>query len=146
MMKKSYRSFFDKFIFPTFDTKKVVSTFDTKVTDYLCSGWVFFLQTNFDFLTSHFDGIFLYHSKGIIVLSLNLKKIYFTCHCFSLSHGSLKIAILANLGQLTRYQCVSGDLIRLRNRSKLVKRIFAIIDLLQGAKFILLYFKWRVRG
>ena len=25
-----------------------------KVTEYLRSGWVFFLQTNFDFLTSHF--------------------------------------------------------------------------------------------
>ena len=42
--------------------------FDTKVTEYLCSGWVFFLQTNFEFLTSLFDGSFLYHSKGIVVL------------------------------------------------------------------------------
>ena len=32
----------------------IVPTFDTKVTEYLCSGWVFFLQTNFDFLTGHF--------------------------------------------------------------------------------------------
>ena len=32
----------------------IVPTFDTKVTEYLCSGWVFFLQTSFDFLTSHF--------------------------------------------------------------------------------------------
>ena len=32
----------------------VVPTFDKKVTEYLCSGCVFFLQTNFDFLTSHF--------------------------------------------------------------------------------------------
>ena len=31
-----------------------VPTFDTKVTENLCSGWVFFLQTIFDFLTSHF--------------------------------------------------------------------------------------------
>ena len=31
-----------------------VPTFDTKITEYLCSGWVFFLQTNFDFLNSHF--------------------------------------------------------------------------------------------
>ena len=31
-----------------------VPTFDTKVTEYLCSGWVFFLETNLDFLTSHF--------------------------------------------------------------------------------------------
>ena len=30
-----------------------VPTFDTKVTEYLCSGEFFFLQTNFDFLTSH---------------------------------------------------------------------------------------------
>ena len=32
----------------------VVLTFDTKVSEYLCSGYVFFLQTSFDFLTSHF--------------------------------------------------------------------------------------------
>ena len=32
----------------------IVPTFDKKVTEYLCSGWVFFFQTNFDFLTSHF--------------------------------------------------------------------------------------------
>ena len=49
----------------------IVPTFDTKVTEYLCSGCVFFLQTNFDFLTSHFDKIFLYQSKAIVVLSLN---------------------------------------------------------------------------
>ena len=40
---------------------------------------------------------------------------------------------------------VSGELIRLRNRSKLLKRSFTdIIGLLQGAKSILFYFKWRV--
>ena len=32
----------------------IVPTFDTKVMEYLCSGWVSFLQTNFDFLTSQF--------------------------------------------------------------------------------------------
>ena len=32
----------------------IVPTFDTKVTDYLCLMWVFFLHTSFDFLTSHF--------------------------------------------------------------------------------------------
>ena len=36
-----------------------VPSFDTKVTEYLCSGWAFFLQTNFDFLTSHFWQNFL---------------------------------------------------------------------------------------
>ena len=37
-------------------------------------GVVFFLQTKFDFYLAIFDGIcFLYHSKGIVVLSLNLK-------------------------------------------------------------------------
>ena len=40
---------------------------------------------------------------------------------------------------------VSGDLIRLLNRSKLVERsLFAIIDLLQGTKSHFLYFIWRV--
>ena len=45
----------------------------------------------------------------------------------------------------SRYLRVSGELIHLRNRFKLVKRsLFAIIGLLQGAKFILLDFIWRV--
>ena len=59
----------------------------------------------------------------------------------------LKIAILANLGQLTRDYSVSRYLIRLRNRSKLVERsLFALIDLLQGAKSILSCLIWRVGG
>ena len=71
-----------------------VPTSDTKVTEYLCSGWVFLLQTNFDFLTSHL---------------------------------------------------LSGDLFRLRIRSKLVEgSLFAIIYSLLEAKFITLYFIWRV--
>ena len=64
------------------------------------------------------------------------------------------IAILANLGQLTinarynsRYKRVSGDLILLRNCSKLVERsLFAIADLLQGVKSNLLHFIWLVGG
>ena len=64
-------------------------------------GWVFFLETKFDFLPSHFDGKFLYHLKGIVVLSLKLKR-YFTCDIFSQSYGGSKIAILANLEQLMR--------------------------------------------
>ena len=40
-----------------------------------------------------------------------------------------------------------GELISLRNRSKLVQgRLFAIIDLLLEAKFITLYFIWCVGG
>ena len=60
-------------------------------------GWVFFFRQ----ISTIFDRIFLYHSKGIVVLSLNLKR-YFTCDHFLKSYGGLKIAILANLGQLTR--------------------------------------------
>ena len=48
-----------------------------------------------------FDGNFVYHSKAIVVLSLNLKR-YFTCDHFLRSYAGLKIAILTNLGQLTR--------------------------------------------
>ena len=80
----------------------IVPIFDTKVTEYLCSGWVFFLQTNFDFLTSLFlTDFFLYHSKSIVVLGLNLKR-YFTCDYFLYSYEGLKVAILTNLGQLMR--------------------------------------------
>ena len=78
-------------------------------------------------------------------------KRYFTCDHFSYSYGSLKIVILAKLENkraiyfalLTR----NRDLIRLRSRSKLVEgSLFALIDLLQGAKSIFLYFRWRVGG
>ena len=48
-----------------------VLTFVTKVTEYLCSVWGFFLETNFDFLNSHFEVIFLNDPKSIVVLSLN---------------------------------------------------------------------------
>ena len=41
----------------------------------------FFLQTNFDFLTSYFWLNFLNHSKGIVVLSSNFKR-FFTCDIF----------------------------------------------------------------
>ena len=47
---------------------------------------------------------FFYRSKGIVVLSFNLKR-YFTCDNFLLSYEGLKVAILAiftYLGQLTR--------------------------------------------
>ena len=62
----------------------------------------FFILTNFDFLTSLLAGIFLYHSKSIVAQSSNLKR-YFTCDYFSRSYAVFKIAILANLGQLTRH-------------------------------------------
>ena len=65
----------------------------------LVMGVVFFLQTNFDFLTSHFDGIFLYHSKCIVVLSLNLKKIV-TCDCF-LSNIEVSILQFGQFGTIT---------------------------------------------
>ena len=51
----------------------------------------------------------------------------------------LYIAVLANLGQLTR------DIIRLSNGFQLIEgSLFAIINLLAGAKAIPLYFIWRV--
>ena len=50
---------------------------------------------------SSFDGNFLYHSKSIVALSLNMKR-YLTCDHFLLSYGCLNNEILANLGQITR--------------------------------------------
>ena len=56
-------------------------TFVRKVTENLCSGWVFF-QANLDFLTSHFwPNVSSYFSKSISALSLNL-KIHFTCDLY----------------------------------------------------------------
>ena len=66
-------------------------------------GFFFFRQIS-TFELAIFDRIFLYRSKGIVVLSLNLKR-YFTCDHFLQSYEGLKIVILAiltNLGQLTR--------------------------------------------
>ena len=54
-----------------------VLTFDTKVTEYLCSGWVFFLQTNFDFfLASHFWRIFFSSFKRYCCPELKLEQIF----------------------------------------------------------------------
>ena len=57
----------------------VVPTFVTNIRENLCSGWVFLSSDNirlfnWPFLTDFFK----YHSKGIVDLSLNLKKC-FTC-------------------------------------------------------------------
>ena len=54
----------------------IVPTFDTKVTGYLCSGWVFFLLTNFDFLTSHFLRNFLISFESYCCLELKLENIF----------------------------------------------------------------------
>ena len=55
------------------------------------------------------------------------------------------MVILTNLGQLTRD--IFCSIIRLKNHSKLVEgSLFAIIDLLLGAKFINLYFIGRAGG
>ena len=55
----------------------IVPTFDTKVTENLRSGWVFFLQTNFDFLTSHFWQKFFISFKRYRCLELKFEKIFY---------------------------------------------------------------------
>ena len=80
-----------------------------------------------------------------MVLSLNLEK-YFNCDHFSKTYGELKIVIWDNEPAIY-FALLSGDLIRQKNRSKLVEgSLFAIIDLLLGTKFITLYLIWRVGG
>ena len=75
----------------TVSRKIIIPTFVTKLTEYLFSRWVFFSSDKQKYLKK----------VEFVVLSLNLKRC-FTCDRFSLSYGGLKIAILANLGQLTR--------------------------------------------
>ena len=111
----------------------------------------FFLQTNFDFLTSHFWRNFFISFKRYCCPELKFEKIFHLWSFFVKLWG-FKDCHFDQLGtinarDISRYSRVSGELIRLRNRSKLVERsLFAIIDLLQGAKSILLCSIWRVGG
>ena len=43
-----------------------VPTFDTKVTEYLCSGWVFFFRQISTFQLAIFDGIFYIIQKVLL--------------------------------------------------------------------------------
>ena len=61
--------------------KNFCSDFRYESNGIFVLGVGFFSSDKF-FLTSHFWRIFLNHWKGIIVLSLNLKR-YFTCDYFS---------------------------------------------------------------
>ena len=51
----------------------IVPTFDTKVTEYLCSGWFFFSS---DFLTSHFWRNFFISFKRYCCPELKFEKIF----------------------------------------------------------------------
>ena len=126
----------------------IIPPFDTKAAEYFCS--VFFLQTHFDFLTSHFWRSFLYNSKGNVV-QLNFEKIFhlwsFFVRLWGIHDCHLSQFETINAQYILRYKRVNGDLIRHRNRSKLVEGcLFSIIVLLQGVKSILLYLIWRVAG
>ena len=55
----------------------IVPIFDTKVTGYLCSGWVFFLQTKFYFLTSHFCRNFFISFESFCCPELEFEKIFY---------------------------------------------------------------------
>ena len=69
----------------------------------------FFLQTNFDFLTSHFGRNLFLSFERYCCVKHKFEK-YITCvTLFFKSYGGLKIAILANLGQLTH------DIVRATN-------------------------------
>ena len=114
----------------------------------------FLLQTNFDFLISHFWRNFFMSFKKYCCPELKFEKIFHLwsffvklwgfkdCH---FGHSDQFGTINARYN--SRYFRVSRDLIRLINRSKLVERsLFAIIDLIQVTKSIFLYFIWHVGG
>ena len=114
----------------------------------------FFLQTNFDFLTSHFWRNFFISFKRYCCSELKFEKIFHLWSFFvelwgfkDCHFGHFEQFGTINARYNSRYKRVSGDLIRLIKRSKLVERSsFAIIDLLQGTKSLFLYFIWRVGG
>ena len=67
----------------------IVPTF---VTEYLCSG-CFFSPDKLRLLNKPFLTVFFkYHSKSIVVLSLNLER-YFTSDHFLLNYECIKVAI-----------------------------------------------------
>ena len=114
----------------------------------------FFLRTKFDFLTSHFWRNFFISFERYCCHELKFEKI-FHLWSFFVELWGFKDCHFGHFDQFgtinarynSRYQRVSGDLIRLINRSKLVERnLFAIIDLLQWTKILFLYFILRVGG
>ena len=92
-------SFVHGFLLVTVFNGFYCSDYRKKVTEYLCAG-CFFLQTNFDFITSHFRRTFFIPFKRYVDMSLNSKR-YFTSDRFSQSYGGLKFAIMVNLRQLS---------------------------------------------
>ena len=104
-----------------------IPTFVTKVMEYLRSGG-FFLQTNFDFLTSLFWRNFISFKKYCCP-ELKFEKLFYLWSFFvklwGFKDGQFETVNVHCFALLTR------GLIRLRNRSKLVERsLFAIIVLL----------------
>ena len=59
---------YERFFLSKFQITVIVSTFVTKVTDYLCWGRFFFLQANFVLKLLIFDGILKNNSKSIVAL------------------------------------------------------------------------------
>ena len=123
-----------------------VPTFDT--------GWVFFSSDkfrlfNWPFLTEFFfiiQKVLLFWAqiwKDIHLWSFFVKLWGFKdCH-----FGHFDQFGTINARYISGYYRVSGDLIRLRNRSKLFEgSLFAVNDLLQGTKSTLMFFIWRVGG
>ena len=52
----------------------VVPTFVTKLSEYLCSGWVFFLQTNSTYQLTIFDWVFVMSFKRYCCPELKFEK------------------------------------------------------------------------
>ena len=91
-----------------------------------------------DFLTSAFWRNFFKSCKRC--LELKFEKIFHLGSCFVTCDHFGKFGTI-NARFILRYERVSGDLIRLRNRSKWVEgSLFAITDLLLEAKSIISLF------
>ena len=114
----------------------------------------FFLQTNFDFLTSHFWRNFFNNIQKVLLSWAQIWQdispviVFVKLWGFKGCHfGHFDQFGTINARYNSSYKRVSANLIRLRNLSKLFERsLFITIDLLQGTKSILLYFIWRDGG
>ena len=62
---------------PGTQSQIIIPTFDTKVTEYLCSGWVFFFFRQVStFYLAIFDGIFFLSFERYCCPELKLEKIF----------------------------------------------------------------------
>ena len=113
-------------------------------------GVCFFSSAHFDFLNSHFDGFLFISFQSYCCPKLKIEKMYHLWSFFVKLWGFKDCHFshfwTINAWYISRYQRVSANLIRPRNRSKLVQGSLYALIFRFFKKSITLYLIWRVEG